>query len=181
MGALAVPLLSGCTLFGFPGAFPGGFPDENWEFPEPGLTSRYGSGTATLRLDDGTVVELPDVAESSSWEPSSGYAVRWTGPDGWSLSLTGMDSGDPMSDFEYLSLDRIEDGVHWTVFDPTGCDIDLERATADRVAGTAACNGLQWTDALDQTGMMWPDPPDTPEFDVEITFEADGQGTSSSG
>ena len=175
LASLAVPLLAGCSLLGFPPYLV----DE--EFPEPSGLATYTAGSATITLDDGTVIDLDEVGRHSTLNTVTGTSVRWRSPDGWSLGLQGVAGDEAWGSFEMLQLDRIFDGNHWTTWDTGSCDIDMEHADEKRVAGTATCNGLTWMDALEQPTFDMPEPLDEPEFDAEITFEATSEGTSTSG
>jgi len=165
--ALAVPWLAGCSYFGFP--YPGDFED----YPEPSIIATYETGTATITLEDGTLIELDQVARHSTLDTMSGTSVRWTGGDGWHLTLGGAGGDDEIyGSFAYLQFDRIVDTEHWTIFDSDRCIVDVERVDKTVVEGTATCRGLEWFDALEQPMMSEPSPLDEPKFDAEITFEA---------
>ncbi len=178
LAAVAVPWLAGCSLLGFPPYFPGDYED----YPEPSIVSTYTTGSATLELEDGTLIELDRVASGSVFDAASGASIRWTGPDGWHLMVYGAGADDSYGSWEYLQLDKVVDSQHWTIWDENSCAIDVDRADETRVTGAATCRGLQWTDALAMPWATEPEPIEgEPEFDAEITFDARSEGASTSG
>ena len=167
VAAVTVPWLSGCALFGFPYG-----DDWDGDFPSPSIIATYGTGSATITLDDGTIIELTELRPNAAIDTMMGSNVRWTGPDGWSMTLTGAGTGE-MFGFEALGFDRIHGGQHWTTLPGDGCGVDVERADASGLEGTASCRGMQWYDALDTSWTAQaPEPIDEPEWDAEVTFEA---------
>jgi hypothetical protein len=170
IGALTVPWLAACSLlYGYP-------PLDPDEFPDPSVVATYRTGSATITLDDGTVLDLPDVAAGASLNTLMGTTIRWTGADGWHLRLTGAGIEGAFGGIggEFVQFDRLVDGEHWTTLDAGRCIVDIEQADARRVLGSASCKGVTWFDALDQ-GFGLPSEPkpiDVPAFDAELTFEA---------
>jgi hypothetical protein len=173
IAALTVPWLAGCALLGYPYM-------DGEDFPEPSIIARYTTGAATLTLGDGTVLALDRVADSSTLDTLSGARVRWTGTDGWHLTLSGAGDSE-FGSYAWFQFDRIAEGEHWTIFDESRCIIEVDRADETGVKGTATCKGLQWTDALDMSFVESPKPLDEPKFDADITFEAVAEGNPSSG
>ncbi len=145
-------------------------------FPEPSLLATYTSGSATLELGDGTTIELDRVAADATLMSEIGTAIRWTGDDGWNVTLNGAGSDFGWGASTMMQLDRVIGSEHWTtMYDPSRCIVDVDVADETAVRGTATCRGVEWYDALGQ-GIGWamegPEPLDEPEFDAEIRFEA---------
>jgi len=168
IAALAVPWLAGCSLLGFP--YGGDFDD----FPTPSIVASYKTGSASITLGDGTVILLDKLSDNAVLDAAFGASVRWSGPGGWHLTLSGAGAGagEMYGSPAALRFDRVADSEHWTIWDESRCIVDVERATATGVEGVATCKGLQWTNALDQPWISEPEPIDEPKFDAEITFEA---------
>lgn len=174
---LAAPTLAGCGLLygGYPGPFfPGPFPDDYGAMPSPSIAARYTTGSATIELEDGTTIELDEIGSGSTLDVAFGSTVRWTGEDGWQMTLHGgggtEDFGPPMA---MLQFDRLTGNEHWTTWDPSRCIVEIEVADETAVRGTATCRGVEWIDALaGPMGMEPPKPIEGEEWSGEITFEA---------
>lgn len=168
IGALTVPWLAGCTLFGFP-------PDFDGDFPEPSVIARFSGGSATIEIAGGDTIVLDTLARGATITDVMGSSVRWTGPDGWHLGLSGAGGTETFGMAAFLQFDRLTGNEHWTTWDPTRCIVDVEVADETGIRGTATCRGVEWYDALDQSGLGFagePEPLDEPAFDAEVTFEA---------
>lgn len=171
--AAVVLVAAGCELlYGLPVD-----PDASYEPPKPA----YVEGRATVRIGDGPLMVFDELSRAGTYDSLFGGDVTFRGDDGWSLQVTGaMDAGGVggfMPPVAWTQLDRIVDGQHWTVADPSRC---IVTAQADPFAfrGTATCKGLRWSDAI---GRGYAEPEyiaDQPAFDAEITFEATGKATS---
>ena len=172
---LIVTQLSGCSLldllFGV-GPDPSFDPDEPFPFPTAEVT--FSTGTATIHLDDETVV-LDELLEASSFG-SYGFSVTWTNGEGWYLQLYGFPEEMPFAEGgDSLSIHRIEGNRHLTILDSFRCLTTTEQAGADGIVGSATCRGLQWMDYFSGYGAIggFPEPIEGGEsFDAEITFEA---------
>jgi hypothetical protein len=170
IAVLAVAVLTaGCGLF-----FPAGFDED---FPSSSPIATYATGSATIAIEGGDTIDLTDLANGASIDSLYGSDIRWSGPDGWHLKVTGAGADDmgfaAFGEGAYVSLDRIFDGKHWTTYDPSRCIVDIEVADKAKIKGTATCKGLEWYDALDSG--FTPDGPKElgePKFDAELTFEA---------
>jgi len=157
-------VVAGCEyLLGAP------FPDE---FPSSSPIARFAEGTATIEIDGGDTIELTQVVEGAGIDSMFGSTVRWTGPDGWSMQVMGAGAEEFGMGSAYLTFDRIDDGEHWTTFDPGRCIVDIEVADKDALRGSATCKGVEWYDALGGMMALEPSPLDEPKFDAEVTFEA---------
>lgn len=160
---------SGCQyLFGFPAG-----PD--FSLPVPSAT--YGQGRATITIaGGGPDIVLDELSRPGTYEPSLGGDVAFRNADGWHLQVLGGSAGGALGAFGsgYVQLDRIADGRHWTIFDPTRCILTIATADETAMRGSATCKGLRWSDAIGggftATGPAYI--PDEPAFDAEITFEA---------
>ena len=162
-------LHAGCSAFLGPG-FDG-------DFPSSSPIAAYTTGSATIAIKDGETIKLDQVAAGAGVDSLFGSNIRWTGPSGWHLRLTGA-GGDKEFGMgpAFLQFDRIVDGKHWqSQYDGSRCIVDVEVADAKALRGTATCKGVEWYDALD-LGFAFPQgepkPVDEPKFDAEVTFEA---------
>jgi hypothetical protein len=164
--AVLALFLGGCSAFmpGFGGAFPSSSP-----------IAAYATGTASIAIKDGETITLDEVAEGSGVDSVFGSDVRWTGPSGWHLRVSGAGGSEEFGGGEgYITLDRIVDGQHWTTtFDGSRCITDVDVVDPKTIRGSATCKGIVWYDALDMEFTHGPpEPIDEPKFDAEITFEA---------
>jgi hypothetical protein len=182
---LAVPTLSGCGLLygygGFGGPFyPGPFPDEG-AMPSPSIAAEYTTGSATIELDDGTTIELDEVGAGSKLDLTFGSTVRWTGDDGWQMTLMGGGASQGWGGPPMLQFDRLTDNQHWTSWDPSRCIVEVDVIDETAVRGTATCRGVEWMDALRggmRMGMEPPKPIEGETWSGEITFEALPEGAA---
>ena len=155
---------SGCELF---------YPPFDEDFPSSSPIAAFDEGTATIAIADGETIELTRVADGAGIDSLFGSTVRWMGPDGWSLQISGAGAEPEFGmGSAYLTFDRIADGEHWTTFDPGRCIVDIEVADKTALRGTATCKGVEWYDALGGVMALEPSPMDEPKFDAEVTFEA---------
>lgn len=172
LALLAVTLaVTGCGLL-FPPDLSG---LEDPYSTEPPL-ALYKTGEASITLGDGTKIVLDRVAADSTLDAYFGATVHWTGKDGWHARLSGASVGGSFGSYAYVTLDRITDGEHWTIWDSGRCIVDLELADEKGVRGSATCKGLEWYDAMAAPfpGLLSSATPGVgePKFDAEIEFEA---------
>ena len=183
VGILAAALVGGCAtvvLGGCQAIFGPGFggPGFDGNFPSPSPIATYRSGTASIAIKGGDTIKLDTIAPGSGLDSIFGSNVRWTGPSGWNLRISGAGSAQGLgaaigAGGAMIAFDQIADGHHWTTFDPTRCIVDIKVADAKGIRGTASCKGVEWIDALDmQFGPLGPKPAPAPKFDAEVTFEA---------
>ncbi|MBA2718029.1 MAG: hypothetical protein H0U52_02125 [Chloroflexi bacterium] len=172
--ALAITL-GGCDLL-MSGAFGPGF---NGDFPSSSPIATYSRGTATVAIAGGESIVLDQLGAGANVDSMYGSEVRWTGPNGWNVRLSGAGfefdgGGELMSpDGGYLTLDRIDDGKHSSTFDGSRCIVDITVIDASALRGSATCKGLEWYDVMDMlAGPAGPKPLDQPKFDAEVSFEA---------
>jgi hypothetical protein len=171
-------LLSGCEYL-----IPGLYPDPDpWQ--EPGVTTAYESGRATLELDaDGAqqTVVLDEIAEGSELT-GFGATVIWRNDDGWALTLSTFDFGGMPGlggSSDDVSIQRIN-GVELWVTDsyssPDSCIVEIDESSDELLSGSATCRGLRWSDGLGGFGGYGASGPryieDEPAFDLTLTFEA---------
>jgi hypothetical protein len=179
LGGLCVLALAlcGCELL-----LPGFYGDEPFEPFDPGVTTAYESGTATLETDaDGATqtIVLDELVEGSEMS-GFGSTIIWRNDDGWALTLNTYDMGVPMpGGGGDIGIQRIVGNELWTTdsfTSPNSCIIDITDASEDGLTGTATCTGLRWLDGLGGSyGMGMAGPryvEDEPAFDLTITFEA---------
>ena len=169
MAALAVVSVGGCELL--TGAS-GLNPDE---LANPSPIATYTSGTATIALGDRTKVQLTQLHGKAALYTTLGATASWENADGWYLQFNGGPSGVfGGTGAGYLTIDRIHDGEHWATRDPTRCIVDVAKADATALNGSATCKGLEWQDAVSPYAFP-PDASGIPgqkPFDATITFEA---------
>jgi hypothetical protein len=176
--ALLAMLLSGCEylipgLYGDPGP---------WE--DPGVTTIYESGRATLELDADGVQQTVVLDELSGGSELTGFGatVTWRNDEGWALTLSTFDfggmpgmggaSGD-------LSIQRINGAELWVTdsySNLNSCIVEIEESSDERLAGSATCRGLRWADGLGGFGGYSATGPryieGEPSFELILTFEA---------
>jgi hypothetical protein len=169
LGLVAAWTVGGCSLLY--GLNPNTPPD--FGMPRPAAT--YKTGHATLTVGKEPAVELGDVTDGGTMDPSFGANATFRNADGWYLRIIGATKGaNAYSMPGFMTIDRIVDKQHWTTFDSNRCVITITKADETGLAGTATCKGLRWADAL-SNGYESLEPPyikDQPAFDAEITFEA---------
>ena len=163
----AVLVAGGCQyLFGLP-------TDPDFTMPAPKAV--YGQGQATVTIGSDPPMTLDELARPGTFDPMIGGEVTFRGVDGWSVQVLGAQVGGGfMPQPGWIELDRIVDGQHWTISDPTRCVVTVAVADAFALRGSATCKGLRWSDALGGGAYML-EPvyiEDQPAFDAEITFEA---------
>ncbi|MGH2474136.1 MAG: hypothetical protein ACRDIL_02640 [Candidatus Limnocylindrales bacterium] len=163
----AVLVAGGCQyLLGLP-------TDPDFTMPTPEAV--YGEGRATVKIGSDPAITLDELARPGTFDPMIGGEVTFRGVDGWSVQVLGAQVGGGfMLQPGWIQLDRIVDGQHWTIADPTRCVLTIVAADPFALRGSATCKGLRWSDALGG-GAYMPEPAyiaDQPAFDAEITFEA---------
>ena len=142
--------------------------------------TRYPTGRATVAIDGGTAMVLDRLTVPGTYDPSFGAQITLAGPDGWYLQLYDAVASMPAeAGYSFLSLERIVDRQHWTLADPSRCDLVITQADASGLRGTASCHGLRWADALAGGWLGGPHHIQGQDvFDAEITFEASPSRTS---
>jgi hypothetical protein len=166
---VAASIVGGCSLlYGFDPNVP---PD--FGMPKPAATYKTGHATVTVGKDP--AIELGDLTDGGTMDPSYGASATFRNADGWYLRIMGATKGRNLYSMPgFMTIDRIVDKQHWTTFDSSRCVITITKADQTGLAGTATCKGLRWSDAL-SNGFESFEPPyikDQPAFDAEITFEA---------
>ena len=167
--------LTGCALLDLLLGLPSDLdPDASFPpFPISTAETTFTTGSATIALAGETLV-LDEVRSGGAMADEFGLRATWTNGDGFYLTFYGFpDMGFP-SESAYLSIDRIFEDQHWTIYDPSRCVTTTQRADATGIAGTATCRGLEWSDYFSSfSGMGFPEAIEgQPAFDAEITFEA---------
>jgi hypothetical protein len=174
----------------------GNFNDDN--FPMPTLLATYTHGAASMEIKQGDTtqtIQLNRVAAGSTLVSITGASVTWRNDDGWGLQVSTVDTSTVFGQGPSPSAGKspgataapyvgdfavmlIADHEYWRAsnYSITGsnrCIVDLTEASAIRVAGSATCRGLRWTDGTITPMMLDPVYIDGQEsFDAEITFEA---------
>ena len=89
------------------------------------------------------------------------------------VQFYSADPSDPTAQGGYIQLDRIRDGQHWAIADPTACVVTVKQADPKGLSGKASCKELQWSDTMSGFNGVGPDPVSgEAPFDAEITFQA---------
>jgi hypothetical protein len=171
LGLVAAATLGGCQyLMGLNPAVP---PD--FGMPKPAAT--YKSGHATVTMDKQPLLELGQLTEGGTMDPSYGASATFRNADGWYVRVMGATQSGTAAYFApaYLTIDRIVGTQHWTTLDSSRCVVTVTKADETALAGTATCKGLRWSDALSVGLGSSFQPPyisGEPAFDAEVTFEA---------
>jgi hypothetical protein len=161
------------------------FPADSGGDVGPSAIADYRSGSATLKLSDGTTVVLDQVGPGSQLLTLDGSRAVWTNAAGWYLGVFGAGAGEPgvaspdPADViqATITLDRVVGSHHWVASGDEECESIVEKADATGLRGSGACQGLTWTDFILSGGDLFPDVSPIPvagqkSFDVDITFDA---------
>jgi hypothetical protein len=152
-----------------PGEY-GSFDPGEFSFPPPQATFTKGTASVTI---DGVKIALDQMPSPGTLMEEIGLEATWTDGKGLYLRFFGtpaIGNGKPDG---FVSLDRIQDGKHWTTADPSGCKVTITKGDATGIAGSATCTDLRWADTM--AGLNGPAMPfveGEPAFDVAATFEA---------
>ena len=174
MGVPVGPVLGGGSFD--PGDFgsfdAGGFgsfdPGDFGSMPPPLAVFTTGSASVTVA---GKTTTLDTMNSGAAIYPEYGTAIGWTDGDGTYVHFYG--ETDPTYGDGFVMLDRIANGQHWTIYDPSGCKVTVKQNDAKGVSGTASCKGLRWVDAMSAAEPGEPSlVPGQAPFDAEITFQA---------
>jgi hypothetical protein len=170
LALVAAATLGGCQyLLGLDPTIP---PD--FGMPKPVAT--YKTGHATVTIDKEPALELRELTEGGTMDPSYGASATFHDGAGWYVRVMGATAGGTAYfSPSYLTLDRIVGNQHWTTVDSSRCVVTVTKADEKGLAGSATCKGLRWSDALSMgLGSSFQPPYITgePAFDAEITFEA---------
>jgi hypothetical protein len=151
-----------------PGDF-GSFDPNDPIFSLPPPIARFKTGSATLTVGD-TATTLDQLTGAAAIYEDLGSEVGWT--DGNGLYVRFYSEPGSTTGQGFVNLDRITDGKHWSIFDPSGCKVTLAKNDATGISGTASCTGLRWIDLMG-AGPASPGYVDGENpFDAEITFQA---------
>ena len=143
------------------------------------------TGRATLTINGGTANVLPLLREGATLVSPGGAGLTWQSADGWYLNLNGPFSFNaegatgsaapafvPMDANGSFQLNGADFG-RWAGIDSTACAIVYAEVAATRIAGSISCRGLVW---YDKSSVEHVQPVDVPPFDLEVSFEATGDG-----
>lgn len=143
----------------------------------------YQVGRATLTINGFNPNPLSLIEQGSTLVSPGGAGLTWTSPEGWFLSLNGPFSFTRLAPAAAgsVGLDakgtlQIDVGDHhrWAGFDSRTCAIVYTEVGLTRIAGSIRCRGLVW---YDKASIELVRPIDSPPFDIDIDFEATGNGT----
>ena len=108
----------------------------------------YHRGVASLTTGS-TIHRLTRLAGTGTYFHEFGLDVVWTSGDGWYLQVGGAKpNSDEATLPAYIAIDWVHDGQHWVTWDPSGCDITIDKADKSGLAGTAKCKDMRWVDAI---------------------------------
>ena len=191
--AIAGLVLASLVLAGCGGSRPRGSPlvatapagsaDPSGGDGLPSPIGTYHTGSATLKLSDGSTVVLDAIAPGPHLFTLVGSHIVFTNAAGWYLTVDGAgappDQSDPNNPLAAdVQIDRITNGHHLTASAaPDACTSTVSAATPAALSGSASCRGLIWTDVLLSGGGFDPSStasaaPGTVPFDVQLTFDA---------
>jgi hypothetical protein len=149
--------------------------------PRPSAIGTFRSGTARITLTPGETITLDNFAGPVALDGTEPGQLRWTGPDGWSLTVTLFDlfgdQPEPGVPDGFAVVDHVAGHLHRTSGPmPPQCTVTFGRKDATGIEGSAKCLRLRWYDAVDvfggQFGAGEPSPLPDPPFDLELTFSA---------
>jgi hypothetical protein len=151
----------------------------------------YSTGRATLTINGGSTNVLPLLAAGSTLVSPGGAGLTWQSPDGWYLNLNGpfsfagttpkqavVPQGSaapgpvPLDANGSFQLNGADFG-RWAGIDSSACAIVYTEVGLTRIAGSISCRGLVW---YDKASVEHVQPVDVPPFDLDVGFEATGDG-----
>lgn len=153
--------------------------------PAPQSLAFYRVGRATVTIDGGAPVQLVLVEPGATIFSSIGAGLAWTSAEGWYLNLNGptgltglpvtpvVPASDPIEARGSLQRDG-DDFRGWAGIDSKACAIVYVEVGLTRIAGTAHCRGVMW---YSKASIENTQPLDLPPFDLQVDFEATGDGT----
>jgi len=136
--------------------------------------AKFTHGSATLTI--GTqVIKLDRIIGVGYLSDQFGGQGSWTDGTGWYAQAFGISpSGSEFGEDAFVSFDHIFGGQHWTVGDPSSCEITVTKADETGLAGSAVCPGLRWADLMaayaSSSGPVYIE--GQASFDAKLTFEA---------
>lgn len=153
----------------------------------------YPTGRATLTINGGTSNVLPLIAKGATLVAPGGASLDWKSADGWTLNLNGPFSFDgttptsqpaavppgsgataplPIDANGSFQLDGADFG-RWAGIDSNACAIVYTEVAPTKIAGSIVCRGMVW---YDKASVEHVQPVDVPPFDLDVKFEATGDG-----
>jgi hypothetical protein len=134
----------------------------------------YTHGSATLTIGD-QVIKLDRLVGKAYLSDQFGGQASWTDGSGWYAQAFGVSaSGSEFGEDAFVSFDHVFGGQHWTVGDPSVCEITITKADETGLAGTAVCPGARWADLMaayaSTSGPVFIE--GQAPFDAKLSFEA---------
>ena len=145
----------------------------------------YPEGRATLAISGGKALVLPLLREGATLVSPGGAGLTWQSADGWYLNLNGPFSFNAEASTSSAPPAAVPNGANgsfqlngadfgrWAGIDSKACAIVYTEVAATRIAGSLSCRGLVW---YDKSSVEHVQPVDVPPFDLEVSFEATGDG-----
>jgi hypothetical protein len=153
----------------------------------------FSAGRATLSINGGSANVLSLLTQGSTLASRGGAGLTWQSADGWYLNLNGPFSFDseaptsqpapaaagaaapgpvPLDANGSFQLNGADFG-RWAGIDSNACAIVYTEVATTRIAGSITCRGLVW---YDKSSVEHVQPVDVPPFDLNVNFEATGDG-----
>ena len=175
LGAFPPPL-SGSFDPGDFGSFdPGDYgsfdPGPEFSLPPPLATFSTGSASVTIA---GKTTKYDHLAGPAKVYEDFGTDALWTNGAGLYLHYYGnVDPGTPGEE-NFVTLDRIVDGQHWSSADPGACTVKVTQSDTKGLVGTANCKGVRWVDAMSSMvgGLQPAYVEGEAAFDAQMSFQA---------
>jgi hypothetical protein len=152
----------------------------------------YPAGRATLTINGGPANVLPLLNEGATLASRGGAGLTWQNADGWYLNLNGpfsFDADAPTSQPAVVAPEAPPGAVpldasgsfqlngadfrRWAGIDSNACAVVYTEVAPTRIAGSITCRGLVWYDGSSAEHAQ---PVDVPPFDLNVSFEATGDG-----
>ena len=153
----------------------------------------YPAGRATLTINGGPPNVLPLLKEGGTLASRGGAGLTWQNADGWYLNLNGpfsFDADAPATQPAIVAIASAAPGAvaldangsfqlksadfgRWAGIDSNACAVVYTEVAPTRIAGSITCRGLVWYDASSVEHVQ---PVDVPPFDLNVSFEATGDG-----
>jgi hypothetical protein len=144
--------------------------------PPTRVLAFYSTGQATALVDAGPPFTLALAERGARLLSPGGVDMYFTSPDGWALDIRGpysFGTDARPQEIESRGSISLEYPRRTEFFDTTACTFAYTEMIATHVAGSVRCRGLVWLNASVERVK----PLDLPPFDLDVTFEATGDGT----
>jgi hypothetical protein len=146
--------------------------------PASRVLTYYPNGHAAVAIDGGPPTTFDLVDRGALFDGPLVESLAWRTADGWYLSLTGSRRGTSGAlagaiDSRGTLQVSADHDRRWAGFDSGACAVVYSEMTVNRIAGSIRCQGLVWYDASSVENVKRLD---LPPFEMDVTFEATGDG-----